>query len=178
MYSSRIKYSCIRGKPFIVMKLNKTHILFFLFLSFCITNTHAQKEKINWISFEQLDDSLAVKSKKVFIYFYADWCTYCKKIEQSAFKNSEVISQLNKEFYAVKMNAETGKEIVFEGKKFINEQLGKSRKPTHQIPLLLASRKNRPFSLPAMIILDENFKVTKRYFEYLSPKKMIDVLTY
>lgn len=140
------------------------------------TATFAQKEKINWISFEQLDDSLSVKPKKVFIYFYADWCVYCKKMEQSVFKNSKVISLLNDEYYTIKMNAESKEEIIFEGTKFINEQVGKNRNPTHQIPLLLASRKNQPFSLPAMVVLDENFKVTKRCFEYLSSKQLFQIL--
>jgi len=83
---------------------------------------------------------------------------------------------LNKEYYAVKMNAETKKTINFEGKKFINQQIGKTRRATHQIPLLLASRKGKPFTLPANIILDKNFKITGKYFEYLSPKKLLEIL--
>ena len=159
------------------MRLSKHIFIYFLLLGFySITSLHAQKEKINWISFEQLDDSLAVKPKKVFISFYADWCSYCKKMDKVAFKDSEVISMLNSEYYAVKMNAETKDTIVFEGRKFINAEVGKKRRPTHQIPLLLASRKGRSFSLPAIVVLDENFQVTSRQFEYLSTKKMLTIL--
>lgn len=136
----------------------------------------AQKKQINWITFEQLEDSLAVKPKKVFISFYTDWCVYCKKMEKVAFKNKEVIQALNTSFYAIKMNAESKDTIVFENKKYVNYQYGKSRRPTHQIPLLLASRKNASFSLPANIILDKNFKAKERLFEYLSPKKLISLL--
>lgn len=158
------------------MRSVRNFILPIFFLGFFVSTISAQKEQINWMSFEQLDDSLAVKSKKVFISFYADWCTYCKKMDKVAYRDSKVISILNSEYYAVKMNAETKDTIVFEGKAFINAELGKKRKPTHQIPLLLASRKGRSFSLPATIILDENFHVTKRSFEYLSTKKMIEIL--
>lgn len=132
----------------------------------------SQEEKINWISFEQLEDSLNVKPKKVFITFYADWCSYCKKMDKIGFQDEKVINQLNKNFYAVKMDSESRDTIVFDGKKYFNEQVGKYRNPIHQIPLMLASRKGYPFSLPATLILDEKFKVKKRYFYYLSPKKL------
>jgi len=97
-------------------------------------------------------------------------------MDQVAFSDSEVISILNKEYYAVKMNAESTDTIVFEGKRFMNLQVGKRRRPTHEISLLLASRKNRPFSLPANIILDKNFRVKQRKFEYLSTKKLLETL--
>nr|WP_255689277.1 MULTISPECIES: thioredoxin fold domain-containing protein [unclassified Tenacibaculum] len=158
------------------MKTLKNNILFLFFFGCFIVSTIAQKQKVNWISFEQLDDSLAVKPKKVFISFYTDWCVYCKKMNKVAFKDPKVISVLNSEYYAVKMDAETEKTIEFEGREYINNEIGKNRKPIHQIPLLLASRKNRSFSLPATIILNKTFKVTQRHFEYLSSKKMLKVL--
>ena len=136
----------------------------------------AQEDSIHWLSFEQLEDSLASKPKKVFIDFYADWCAYCKKMDKAAFKDKNVISLLNSEYYAVKMNAETTETIVFGGDSYSNKEIGQKRNPTHEIPLLLASRKNRPFSLPAIVILNEKFEITDRYFEYLSPKKMNKVL--
>ncbi|WP_422083086.1 thioredoxin family protein [Ulvibacterium sp.] len=136
----------------------------------------AQENHIDWLSFGQLEDSLSVKPKKVFIDFYADWCAYCKKMDEAVFKNSKVISKLNKDYYAVKMNAETTDTIVFGGETFVNKQLKKKRNPTHEIPLLLASRENYPFSLPAIVVLNEKFEVTERYFEYLSPKQMLEAL--
>lgn len=159
------------------MKLLKKNILFlFFFGSFASTTIAQQKQKVHWISFEQLDDSLAVSPKKVFISFYADWCVYCKKMNKVAFKSPDVINVLNSEYYAVKMDSETKNTIEFEGKTYINKEIGKRRNPIHQIPLLLASRKNKPFSLPATIILDKTFKVTQRHFEYLSTKKMLGIL--
>jgi thiol-disulfide isomerase/thioredoxin len=140
------------------------------------TKLYAQDRSINWLSFEQLEDSLLVKPKKVYIDFYAEWCAYCKKMDQTAYKNLDVISKLNQEYYAVKMDAESRDTILFDGKKFENKAYGKKRNAVHDIPLLLASREGAPFSLPAIVLLDESFRVTNRYFEYISPKKMLDVL--
>ena len=160
------------------MRLSKHIFICFLFLGFySVTNLHAQKEEINWISFEQLDDSLAIKPKKVFISFHADWCSYCKKMDKVAFKDSQVISILNSEYYAVKMNAETTDTISFGGQQFVNKEVGKRRRANHEIALLLGSRENYPFSLPVIVVLDESFKVSSRHFQYLSPKNMLEVFT-
>ncbi len=147
-----------------------------LMLLFSTNQGIAQEETIHWLTFEQLEDSLSLKPKKVFIDFYADWCAYCKKMDKAAFKDPKVVALLNENFYAVKMDAETTDDITFGGDIFTNKELGKKRNPTHDIPLLLASRENYPFSLPAMVILNEKFEVTERYFEYLSPKKLKSIL--
>lgn len=136
----------------------------------------AQNESINWLTFEQLEDSLELKPKKVFIDFYAEWCAYCKKMDQVAFKSPDVISKLNSEYYAVKMDAETEDTIVFGGQEFENEDFGKERNAVHEIPKMLASREGMPFSLPAIVVLDRSFRVTDRYFEYLTPKRMLKIL--
>lgn len=140
------------------------------------TTVSAQESQIQWLSFEQLEDSLSRRPKKVFIDFYADWCVYCKKMDQAAYRDAQVVSTLNREYYAVKMNAETTDTIRFGGTTFTNKAFGKSRNPTHEIPLLLASRENYPFSLPAMVLLNEKFEVLERYFEYLSPKQLLKAL--
>lgn len=134
--------------------------------------TFGQNLEIQWLTFEQLEDSLTLKPKKVFINFYADWCAYCKKMNQAAYKDAKVMAILKEEYYAVKMNVETRDTINFNGDSFVNVEFGKKRNPVHEIPLLLASREGTPFSLPAIIILDTSFQITQRYFEYLSPKKM------
>lgn len=158
------------------MKYIKLIYLVVLLGLFTHKSSFSQNKEIQWISFEQLEDSLNIKPKKVFITFYADWCSYCKKMDKVSFTDKRVISSLNKDYYAIKMDSESRDTIVFEGKKFYNEQVGKYRNPIHQIPLMLASRKGYPFSLPSTLILDKQFRVKKRYFEYLSKKKLAKIL--
>ena len=152
-----------------------SHISIFA-LFFTTLSLSAQSTKINWISFEQLEDSLDVKPKKSFISFYADWCVYCKKMDRAAFSDPKVIQELSENYYAVKMNAEATEKIQFDGRFFYNEQVGKKRRPNHQLALILASRKNKPFTLPALIVFDKNFQITGRYFEYQSPKELLEIL--
>lgn len=134
-----------------------------------------QPVAVQWLTFEQLNDSLAVRPKKVFIDFYADWCTYCRKIDQVALQDPQVVQVLNETYYAVKMNVESKDTITFGNQVFVNKRLKKSN-PVHEIALLMASRKGKAFSLPAMVVLNEKFEATARYFQYLDAAQLLQIL--
>ncbi|MEM1407210.1 MAG: thioredoxin family protein [Bacteroidota bacterium] len=148
----------------------------FLALLFpCLKAKSQTREAVNWLSFDQLDDSLNVRPKKVFIDFYTSWCVYCRKMDQVVFTKAEVIDVLDKEYYAVRMDAETTDTIYFEGQPFVNLQAGKKRNAIHQLAELLAQR-NGQFVPPALIILDPEFNVKQRYFEYMDSGKLLKAL--
>ncbi|RAJ11737.1 thioredoxin family protein [Arenibacter echinorum] len=156
---------------------NKLTFLTLLYLfNFGSNKIYAQaKSGVQWISFEQLHDSLKVHPKKVFIDFYADWCAPCLKMDEVAFKDPEVVRILNNGFYAVKMNVETTDTIVFGQQSFTNKKANR-RNSVHEIPLLLASRKDTPFTLPAMVFMDSNFNALARYFQYLDAGQLLSIL--
>ena len=132
--------------------------------------------QVNWMNFEQLDDSLSLKPKKVFVNFYADWCAYCKKMDRAVYRDAKVVSELNNNYYCVTMNIESEKKIKFRGHWFSNTQMKSQRNPTHDIALALGSRAGFEFSVPVVIILNEDLEVQGRYFEYISPKQMKAIL--
>ncbi len=140
-----------------------------------VTLSAQSEEAVQWLTFEQLEDSLAVRPRKVFIDFYTDWCTYCRKMDKVVFTKPEVIKRLNEDYYAVRFNAESEAEVSFGGRQLINDQLGKSRTPLHQIAQLLALR-GEQFTAPTLVILDEQFALTSRHFEYLDSKRLLQVL--
>ena len=152
-------------------------LLLYIFLLISYGNAFTQTE-INWLNFEQLEVKLKEEPKPILIYFYADWCAYCKKMDRHAFKDQKVIELLAKDFYAVKMNAETKDTLVFDGARFINDEVETHRSPTHQLAKLLASRNDQAFSLPALILLNKDFKVIDRKFSYLTSDRMLELLKY
>lgn len=142
---------------------------------FPLSSLAQESKSVPWLTFEQLEDSLKSNPKPVFIEFYADWCTACKRMERDAFRNVSITVALSNDYYAVRMNVETTDSITCGGQVFVNENSHKIN-AVHQIPLLMASRKDAPFSLPAMVILDEHFEAKARYFQYLSAGQLEKIL--
>jgi|TARA_Y100001934_G_scaffold283075_1_gene400363 thioredoxin-related protein len=151
-------------------------MLLFLFLSCGSLIAQKSDQQINWLSWEQLESALAEKPKKTLIFFYADWCAYCKKIDRVVFTKPEVIKKINQDFYAVRMNAETTDTIIFDGTLFTNPLAKTQRNAVHQLAALLGSRENYAFSLPVTLFFDEQFKVKRRVFEYYTSEELMKYL--
>ena len=155
---------------------NVRGLLFAILCLLTLPMAHGQSSKVKWLTFEQLEEALAEEPRRVLVDFYADWCAYCRKMDEAAFRDPEVIATLNSEFYAVRMNAETRDTIHFSGAQYVNREAGNKRNPVHEIPLLLASREGEPFTLPAVVLFDNSFQIRNRYFEYISPETMRTIL--
>jgi len=157
----------------------KSKILKFMLWSVLLMVGHAifaqDQAAVNWLSFQQLDDSLQSHPKKVFVMFYADWCVHCHKMDRVAFQDEQVAHILNNDFYAVKMDIESTDTILFGNQLFVNKN-SKRRKSVHEIPLMMASRKDYIFSVPAIVLLDEHFEAKARYFQYLNTSQLLEIL--
>jgi len=145
-----------------------------LFLS---GNSPAQDMKTDfWLTFEQLEDSLNVNPKPVFIYFHTDWCTYCRKMESEVFSKPDIISILSNNLYAVKFDAEFKEKVIFDGQVFSNQQLKTHRFPVHDLVALFLGQ-NHSFSPPLMLVFDKNFRLKNRANHYLDSKALYKMLS-
>ncbi len=80
-------------------------LIIFLFL-LPISLFPQESERIIWKTDIEEAMLLAVRENKpVFIYFYADWCKVCKRLDQTLFRESETIRALNS-FIPVKINGD------------------------------------------------------------------------
>ncbi|SJN34067.1 thioredoxin family protein [Sphingobacterium sp. JB170] len=154
----------------------KVLTLTILSLLLCSRISAQQKKSVNWITFEQLSDSLQIKPKKVLLFFHTEWCAYCRKMQNEVFTNPQVINDINERYYAVSFDAESTDSIYFEGHLLKNASNKKRVGHNHDIATLLA-RKDAKFIFPTTIILHADFSVQKRYFTYLGPKAISQILT-
>ena len=97
-------------------------------------------------------------------------------MDKSVFSKPAVIETLNKDFYAIRFNAETDEEIIFGGQLFVNDQVGESRTPMHQIAQLLATRDGK-FAPPVLLLLDPEFNALGRNFGYLDSNQLLEFIS-
>ena len=73
---------------------------------------------IEWYSMEKAQELAKTSQKMVFIYAYAAWCTYCKKMEQETFPVKEVRERLETYFYPVRVDIDSDEKLVFNKETF------------------------------------------------------------
>ena len=89
--------------------------------------------------------------KLVFVDFYADWCSPCKIMAQTTFKDPEIAGYLHKNYVSYKVNIEDFDGIPIKSKYNIKV-------------------------LPTLLILDETGKEVARYEEGMGSSKLYKVL--
>jgi thioredoxin-related protein len=70
----------------------------------------ASSDRINWYTFEQGTALGETTGKKIFLYFYADWCAPCMKMAKETFKDKSVVSYLNENYIPIKVDADREKK--------------------------------------------------------------------
>jgi len=69
-------------------------------------------DQIRWHSYEEGRALARTENKKLFINFHADWCTFCRTMDQKTFVDTGIIAYLNTNFIAVKVNVDREKPIA------------------------------------------------------------------
>lgn len=69
-------------------------------------------EKITWITIEEAMKLHEKEPKLWIIDVYTDWCGWCKRMDATTFEDKYVVEEINKNYYAVKFDAEAKRDIV------------------------------------------------------------------
>jgi thioredoxin-related protein len=107
-------------------------------------------ESIVWLDFETAIDRNKDQKKFIFIDMYTDWCSWCKKMDASTFKEPSVIDFISEHFYAVKMNPESKEAIAY--KEVLYESKQYNGKSYNELAVNLLGGK---MSFPSFVVLNQ-----------------------
>jgi len=128
-------------------------------------------ETIHWMSFTDAVKLNSKNQKKVFIDVYTKWCGWCKRMDASTYEDPSVVAYINKNFYAVKLDAETHDTILYKEKVFTFVQ--ESRANLIALELL-----GGHMAYPTSVYLDENFNLLTPAPGYQTPEQLLPQLKY
>lgn len=92
------------------MRFFKYMIVLAFFGLWTQTTTFAA-DSVAWHSYDQIEKEGSA-AKKVFIYFYADWCGYCRKMDKETFTDPAVAAFINENFLPVRVNTDKQNKIA------------------------------------------------------------------
>ncbi len=93
----------------------KNNILIILAIFIFSLTAQAQEKEINWMTFEEAIAAQSKNPKKIMMDAYTIWCGPCKMLDKNTFQNTDVVAYVNKNYYAVKFNAEGNDVIEYKG---------------------------------------------------------------
>lgn len=149
-----------------------TFLLFIFLIEF--TTISAQNNKLKTYTFSEVEKLQNQNPKPLIVFIYTDWCKICLGMKQTTFKNNEVVSILNNNFYFIKLNGEEKKDIRFLRRTFTYEPTGNNT-GVHQLTKELASVENK-ISYPTITVLNSKFEIDLQISGYIKSEKMKNLL--
>lgn len=145
-----------------------TVIVFFLFLVFPAFGQN------KWYSFTEVEMLNKTTPKPILVFVNTSWCKYCKMMENSTFKNQEVMQLLSESFYLVSLDAEEQSDITFLNHTFQFKPNGKNT-GVHELATELATINNE-IIYPTITLLATDYSVLFQKHSYTNAKELIAIL--
>ncbi len=104
-------------------------------------------------SFESGQNKAKEEGRLFFVEFYADWCTPCKWMDKTTFKNDQVVEILNDNYVPLKLDIETNEGDQLKGKFEVR-------------------------MLPTILIFNSEGRMVERVEKTLSSESMVSLLSF
>jgi len=130
-------------------------------------------ESVRWMSFNEAVKLNKEHPKKIFIDVYTQWCGWCKRMDATTYTDPAVVSYMNKNFYAVRLDAETRDTFRFDNHIFVNPKT--ERGSVNELAYSLLDGK---MMYPTTVYLDEKFNRLSVAPGYLDVDDLKPVLIY
>lgn len=144
----------------------KRLICFFLLIPFLSISQISNE--INWLPLDKAKEYAAKSNKNILIYFYKKDCSYCLEMSKNTLSDKEIISLVNNNFFAVKIDSRTKDTIYYKGKAYGNQQPASSGRNDwrHDFYAEVASFNHngtKQSTTPTIVVFNHKFEKLKTF---------------
>lgn len=129
--------------------------------------------QVNWLTWEEAQAKSQKEPRKIIVDVYTQWCGWCKKMDATTFEQPEISSYINKNFYAVKFDAETKNDITLNNKVYKYVHSGSSG--YHELAGEITFGK---LSYPTIVFLNEKYEVLQPIPGYKDAPSLDKIMKY
>lgn len=129
--------------------------------------------KVQWLSWQEAMELYQQEKKKIIVDVYTDWCGWCKRMDELTFQHPIIATYINENFYPVRFNAETAKELEYKDKVYHAVKSGKREYHEFANELL----KGR-FSFPTLVFMDEDQELIQSIIGFKTPRQFEQIVSY
>ena len=158
-----------------IYRKTATLLLLIMGLNSCATTKSNEFTSLKIYDIGDLSQLIKLNDRPIAVFIHADWCNYCRNMEQTTFKDDSVMKKLNEEFYFISFDGESEDEVRYQDKTYRYIPHG-TRSGTHELATELATIDDR-VSYPTFLIIDADGETPIRYNTFLSASAMTDTLT-
>lgn len=144
--------------------------LLFIIITLITISTVGFSQGVTWTKFEDLSDSIAKEKKPVIVKIETPWCGYCKLMESKVYMNKGFSKRVGKNYYFVKLDADSKEAINFRSKEYEYIQFS-GEKGVHSLAKELAEV-DGVLRYPTTVVLNSDFTQNKRIVGYLSKQDL------
>ncbi|MDX1672336.1 MAG: thioredoxin fold domain-containing protein [Balneolaceae bacterium] len=118
---------------------------------------------MQWNDLKEAQTEAREHGKKVLIYSRAEWCHYCKKMEDEVFPRQEIRNMMKKYFYPVMIDIDSDARITFNGETMTENGF---------------AREFQVSATPTLFFVDEKGEMLGRQPGYIPPEIFKKLLAY
>ena len=141
-----------------------------------------EKERLQWMSFDEGIATAKKSNKKVLIDVYTDWCGWCKKMDKDTYTEEKVSDYLSKNYVVIKLNAESSKKLSFQEKSYTEQELAGAFGVTGYPTTIFLSSSGGPITLvpgysdakrfsDIISFIAEDHYLTTKFDDYVASRK-------
>jgi thioredoxin-related protein len=137
-----------------------------LIITFLSISSIGFSQGVKWTKFEDLADSIAKQKKPIIVKIETPWCGYCKLMESKVYAKKRFVKRVGKNYYFVKLNADSKQAINFRNKQYEYIQFSE-KKGIHSLAKELAEV-GGVLRYPTTVVLNSDLTQNKRVVGFLN----------